>query len=108
MDFASTRIHHITVCSAAAQPDIDFFTQIFGQRLIKPTILFDGRFAHYHLSYVHAKIDPATVMTGFPYSLEPIRVPQWHPPVTVGVRGTAPSRRIDATFLREEEEAFVK
>jgi glyoxalase family protein len=67
-DFPSTGIHHITVCSGKAQDDIDFFTQVLGQRLIKQTILFDGRYAHYHLYYANAKIDPATVMTSFPYN----------------------------------------
>jgi glyoxalase family protein len=68
MNFPSTGIHHITVCSGKAQPDIDFFTTVLGQRLIKQTILFDGRFAHYHLYYANATIDPGTVMTSFPYS----------------------------------------
>ena len=67
-NYPSTGFHHITVCSGAAQADIDFFTQVLGQRLIKQTILFDGRFAHYHLYYANAKIDPGTVMTSFPYS----------------------------------------
>ena len=44
-------LHHITVCAAGAQEDIDFMTQVCGQRLIKQTVLFDGRFAHYHLYY---------------------------------------------------------
>src|SRR5438552_16202185 len=44
-----TGIHHITVCASGAQEDIDFLTQVAGQRLIKQTILFDGRYAHYHL-----------------------------------------------------------
>ncbi len=72
-NYPSTGIHHITVCSAKAQDDIDFFTGILGQRLIKQTILFDGRFAHYHLYYSNANIDPATVMTSFPYSRVPGR-----------------------------------
>jgi glyoxalase family protein len=72
-NFPSTGIHHITVCSGKAQPDIDFFTQVLGQRLIKQTILFDGRFAHYHLYYANAAIDPGTVMTSFPYSRVPGR-----------------------------------
>jgi glyoxalase family protein len=72
-NYPSTGIHHITVCSAKAQDDIDFFTEILGQRLIKQTILFDGRFAHYHLYYSNANIDPATVMTSFPYSRVPGR-----------------------------------
>jgi len=67
-DYPSPGFHHITVCSGAAQADIDFFTQVLGQRLIKQTILFDGRYAHHHLYYANAKIDPGTVMTSFPYS----------------------------------------
>jgi glyoxalase family protein len=73
MNFPSTGIHHITVCSGRAQDDINFFTQILGQRLIKQTILFDGRYAHYHLYYANAQIDPASVMTSFPYSRVPGR-----------------------------------
>src|SRR5215472_15266281 len=46
-----TGLHHITVCAGGAQEDVDFLTQVFGQRLIKQTILFDGRYAHYHLYY---------------------------------------------------------
>jgi glyoxalase family protein len=68
MNFPSTGFHHITVCSGKAQDDIDFFTGVLGQRLIKQTILFDGRFAHYHLYYANGHIDPGTVMTSFPYS----------------------------------------
>ncbi len=72
-NYPSTGIHHITICSGRAQDDIDFFTQILGQRLIKQTILFDGRYAHYHLYYANANIDPGTVMTSFPYSRVPGR-----------------------------------
>jgi glyoxalase family protein len=72
-NYPSTGFHHITVCSGGAQDDIDFFTQVLGQRLIKQTILFDGRFAHYHLYYANAKIDPGTVMTSFPYKRVPGR-----------------------------------
>jgi len=68
MTYPSTGFHHITVCSGKAQDDIDFFTQVLGQRLIKQTILFDGRFAHYHLYYANGHIDPGTIMTSFPYS----------------------------------------
>ncbi|MGH9718259.1 MAG: VOC family protein [Candidatus Acidiferrales bacterium] len=60
-------IHHITVCVSGAQEDIDFQTQIFGQRLIKQTVLFDGRYAHYHLYYANANAEPGSVYTTFPY-----------------------------------------
>ncbi|MBV9506933.1 MAG: ring-cleaving dioxygenase [Acidobacteriia bacterium] len=35
--------------------------------MIKQTILFDGRYAHYHLYYANAKAEPGSVMTTFPY-----------------------------------------
>jgi len=73
MNFPSTGIHHMTVCSGKAQDDIDFFTQILGQRLIKQTILFDGRFAHYHLYYSNGRLEGPSVMTSFPYSRVPGR-----------------------------------
>jgi len=60
-------IHHITVCARGAQEDVDFLTQVFGQRLIKQTILFDGRYAHYHLYYANADAEPGSVYTTFPY-----------------------------------------
>ena len=59
-------IHHITVCASGAQEDVDFLTQVFGQRLIKQTILFDGRYAHYHLYYANADCEPGSVYTTFP------------------------------------------
>ena len=57
----------MTVCVAGAQEDIDFQTQIFGQRMIKQTVLFDGRYAHYHLYYANADAEPGSVYTTFPY-----------------------------------------
>jgi len=67
MDYPVTGLHHVTACAGAAQPDIDFFTQVVGQRMIKQTILFDGRYAHYHLYYSNAAAEPGSVMTTFPY-----------------------------------------
>jgi glyoxalase family protein len=66
-------IHHITVCASGAQEDIDFLTQVFGQRLIKQTVLFDGRYAHYHLYYSNADCQPGSVYTTFPYKRVPGR-----------------------------------
>ncbi len=66
-------IHHITVCAAGAQEDVDFQTKVFGQRLIKQTVLFDGRYAHYHLYYANADAQPGSVYTTFPYKRVPGR-----------------------------------
>lgn len=66
-------IHHITVCVSGAQDDIDFQTKVFGQRMIKQTVLFDGRYAHYHLYYANADAEPGSVYTTFPYKRVPGR-----------------------------------
>jgi glyoxalase family protein len=63
-----TGIHHITVCTGGAQEDVDFFTKVVGHRLIKQTVLFDGRYAHYHLYYANANAEPGSVYTSFPYN----------------------------------------
>ena len=65
--------HHLTLCAGGAQEDLDFCTQVLGQRLIKQTILFDGRFAHYHLYYSNADAEPGSVLTTFPYNRIPGR-----------------------------------
>jgi len=67
MNAIVTGLHHVTACAGGAQEDIDFFTQVVGQRMIKQTILFDGRYAHYHLYYANANAEPGSVMTTFPY-----------------------------------------
>lgn len=67
-------IHHITVCSSSAQEDVDFFTRVVGLRMIKQTVLFDGRYAHYHLYYANANAEVGSVMTSFPYKRVPGRV----------------------------------
>ena len=47
-------LHHVTSGVWGAQEDIDFFTQVVGQRMIKQTILFDGTVSFYHLYYANA------------------------------------------------------
>lgn len=60
-------IHHVTSCVGKAQEDIDFLTQVIGQRMIKQTVLFDGTAPIYHLYYANADAEIGTVMTTFPY-----------------------------------------
>jgi glyoxalase family protein len=74
MEYPVTGLHHITLCAGGAQDDVDFFTQVVGQRLIKKTVLFDGRYAHYHLYYANAGAEPGSVTTCFPYNRVPGRV----------------------------------
>jgi glyoxalase family protein len=63
-----TGIHHITLCPGNAQQDLDFFTQVLGQRLVKQTVLMDGRIPIYHLYYGNADADIGSIATSFPYS----------------------------------------
>src|SRR5438046_5090624 len=66
-------LHHITLCASGAQEDVDFITQVLGLRLIKQTVLFDGRYAHYHLYYANANAEVGSVLTTFPYRRVPGR-----------------------------------
>ncbi len=60
-------LHHITVCPARAQEDVDFFTQVLGQRLVKQTVLMDGRIPIHHLYYGNGDADTGSIATSFPY-----------------------------------------
>jgi glyoxalase family protein len=61
-------LHHITTCPAGAQEDVDFFTRVLGQRLVKQTVLMDGRIPVYHFYYGNADADMGSIATSFPYS----------------------------------------
>lgn len=66
-------IHHITLCPGGAQEDLDFFTQVMAQRLVKQTVLMDGSIPIYHLYYGNADADVGSITTTFPYSRKPGR-----------------------------------
>jgi glyoxalase family protein len=61
-------LHHITLCPAGAQQDIDFFTQVMGQRLVKQTVLMDGSIPIYHLYYGNTDAEIGSIATTFPYA----------------------------------------
>ena len=67
-------LHHITLCPGRAQEDVDFFTRVLGQRLVKQTVLLDGRIPVYHLYYGNADADVGSILTTFPYRRRPGRV----------------------------------
>jgi glyoxalase family protein len=67
-------VHHITLCAGGAQEDVDFFTKVLGQRLVKQTVLMDGSIPIYHLYYANADVELGSVATTFPYSRKPGRV----------------------------------
>jgi glyoxalase family protein len=58
--------HHITMSVAGAQEDVDFHVGVLGLRLIKRTVLFDGKTPIHHLYYSNADGDPSAVLTTFP------------------------------------------
>ena len=66
-------VHHITLCPGGAQEDMDFFTQVLGQRLVKQTVLMDGNIPIYHLYYGNADADVGSIATVFPYTRKPGR-----------------------------------
>ena len=58
MNYNVRGIHHITACAGRAQEDIDFFTTVVGLRMVKQTVLMDGKIPIYHLYYANAKAEP--------------------------------------------------
>jgi len=62
-----TGIHHITSGVSGAQEDVDFFTKILGQRMIKQTVLFDGENPVYHLYYGSQDAQAGSIMTTLPF-----------------------------------------
>jgi len=66
-------VHHITLCPGGAQQDIDFFTTVLGQRLVKQTVLMDRNIPIYHFYYANGDPDLGSIHTCFPYSRKPGR-----------------------------------
>ena len=86
MNYPVTGIHHITACAGGAQQDIDFFTQVLGLRMVKQTVLMDGKIPIYHLYYANENAEPGSVMTTFPYGRE-TRASRIRPNLRDGVFG---------------------
>ncbi|MEL6953959.1 MAG: ring-cleaving dioxygenase [Pseudomonadota bacterium] len=66
MSQAIQGLHHVTAISGPPQPNVDFFTQVLGQRLVKKTVNFDAPDT-YHLYYGNQSAEPGTIMTFFPF-----------------------------------------
>jgi len=66
-------IHHITLCPGPAQEDLDFYSQVLGQRLVKQTVLMDGRIPIYHFYWGNGNAEIGSIATSFPYSRKPGR-----------------------------------
>jgi len=59
-------LHHVTVMAADAQRNVDFYSVLLGQRMVKVTVNFDDP-GTYHLYYGDHVGSPGTVMTHFPW-----------------------------------------
>lgn len=60
-------LHHVTAISGPPQANVDFFTRVLGQRLVKKTVNFDDP-GTYHLYYGDDAGSPGTIMTFFPFA----------------------------------------
>jgi glyoxalase family protein len=72
MDKPIRSLHHVTATVSNAQDDLDFYTGLLGQRLVKKTVNFDNTRV-YHFYYGDEKGTPGTIMTTFPYGLLGVR-----------------------------------
>jgi glyoxalase family protein len=59
-----TGLHHVTLVTADAQRNVDFYTRVLGLRLVKTTVNFDDP-SSYHLYYADATGTPGSVVTFF-------------------------------------------
>ncbi|GGS40227.1 VOC family protein [Deinococcus knuensis] len=59
-------LHHLTVMASDPQRNVDFYTQVLGQRLVKVTVNFDDP-GTYHFYYGDRTGQPGTIMTHFPW-----------------------------------------
>ena len=65
MDKPIRGLHHVTATVGDAQPDLDFYAGVLGQRLVKKTVNFDNHLV-YHFYYGNESGTPGTIMTTFP------------------------------------------
>lgn len=63
-------IHHITIVTANAQRNVDFYTRVLGLRLVKRTVNFDDP-GSYHLYYGDETGRPGTAITFFEWPNAP-------------------------------------
>ncbi|MEW6636822.1 MAG: ring-cleaving dioxygenase [Actinomycetota bacterium] len=61
-----TGIHHVTAICGPPQPNLDFYVEMLGLRLVKRTVNFDDP-TTYHLYYGDEAGTPGTIMTFFPW-----------------------------------------
>ena len=60
-------IHHITAIAGEAQRNYDFYSKVFGLRLVKKTVNFDDP-ETYHFYYGNENGTPGSILTFFPWN----------------------------------------
>src|SRR5262249_32137732 len=59
--------HHITAIAGAPQPNLDFYTEVLGLRLVKLTVNFDDP-GTYHFYFGDRRGSPGSILTFFPWA----------------------------------------
>lgn len=113
-------LHHVTVMAANAQRNVDFYSVLLGQRMVKVTVNFDDP-GTYHLYYGDQVGSPGTVMTHFPwqgakrgvrgngeavataYSVKDASLPYWRERLAAEGFEISESTRFGQTVLRLED-----
>ncbi|TPQ51232.1 ring-cleaving dioxygenase [Prosthecomicrobium hirschii] len=60
-------IHHVTAIAGPARRNLDFYTRVLGQRLVKKTVNFDDP-GTYHFYFGDTVGRPGTILTFFPWA----------------------------------------
>ncbi|MEO8721497.1 MAG: ring-cleaving dioxygenase [Ginsengibacter sp.] len=60
-------LHHITAIASNAKQNLDFYTKVLGQRLVKKTVNFDDP-GTYHFYFGNETGTPGTILTFFPWA----------------------------------------
>src|SRR5215203_1422894 len=95
-------IHHITAIAGDPQANVDFYSGVLGQRLVKLTVNFDDP-GSYHLYYGDELGRPGTIMTFFAWpGAYRGRV---GPPAVTAIGFAAPAKSLEywAERLREHQ-----
>ncbi len=60
-------LHHITMITADAQRNVEFYADVLGLRMVKKTVNFDAPEA-YHLYFGDEQGSPGSIMTWFEFA----------------------------------------
>ena len=99
-----TGIHHVTAICGPPQTNVDFYTGILGQRLVKKTVNFDAPDT-YHLYYGDRAGSPGTILTFFPFAQAGRG--RAGPGMASAVAYAVPRGGLDAWMMRLAEETVV-